>query len=93
MTITKADAAQLLGMKESEVEKVGRVEEGTSVLLFDGSEVLIVPKSSPDAQGRHGLMLRRAYGQQDLLPVYDAGEAEDEDEAPAEPEGDDDDDA
>ena len=96
MTYTQAEAAALLGMKPSEVVDVVEVDEGAAVLLFDGTEVLVVPEDRPDAAGQSGVMLRVSPGAMSRLPVYvpfpteddgaPAGDADDEDaREPAKP--------
>lgn len=68
----KAEAAKLLSIEESEVHDVADSPAGTVVKTHDGATYIIVPKSSPDAEGKHGVMFLTAphenYG--GTFPVF-----------------------
>lgn len=50
------EAAQMLGMKDSEIVSVAEADEGLIIVTSDRVELVLVPPDQPDAAGKVGLM-------------------------------------
>lgn len=59
MTITKAEAAARLGIKEREVASAVHAPEGVLITTVAGVVYVDVPADRPDGDGKTGLMFRR----------------------------------
>lgn len=72
---TKADAARLLSIEESEIHDVAKHDAGTVVVTHDGAKYIIVEQDNPDAEGKHGVMFfekpSEHYG--GTFPVFAGG--------------------
>lgn len=58
MTITTADAAARLGVKESEIASAEHAPEGALITTTAGVRYVDVPEDRPDGEGKTGLMYR-----------------------------------
>lgn len=78
------EAAQMLGMKESEIVSVDEADEGLVIVTHDGVHLVLVAPDHPDALGKVGLMFldKPAADMVTDFPVY----ARDVDDTAAEPE-------
>lgn len=80
------EAAQLLGMKPSEIVSVDDTDVGHVIVTSDGSQMVLVPPDRPDAAGKVGLMFLVAP-KHDMVtdfPIY-AHDVTDEPPATEEP--------
>jgi hypothetical protein len=80
------EAAQMLGMKDSEVVSVEEADEGLVITTTDGSQLVLVSPDRPDGAGKVGLMFLRKP-RPDMVtdfPVYASGDSKDA--APSAPE-------
>lgn len=57
MTMTRDEAAAVLGMKTEELRDVEDSPAGVLLTTIDGCRFILVPEDQPDAAGNSGLML------------------------------------
>lgn len=81
MTLTIAEAADAIGMKEREVVSVTDSPAGSIVTTFDGNAVIVVDADRPDAAGQTGPLI---YAQVDPKASFPIGTFAGEGPDPAE---------
>jgi len=87
MTLTREDAAAILGIKTDELRDVEDSPAGALLTTTDGCRFIVVPEDQPDANGNTGLMLLVAPNETGDWPmaIYAQPGAEATDSGPAAP--------